>query len=466
MSPPPGSAYSSVVDDLSKDKNFNLSDYPENTNDYSIRLIQIAESDEGELLLYIYQPSAGALDLTLTSIRFSPDIEAADMRDYAVTLLNSRGTLLKYKVEGFTVKENATRYYNITAVHRRYDKLADGGTISGNQYKRIAVKFAQLWTAVTVNGTVTYSMEEVDVVELTGLYYKSVRVKDGYNFVSKYSCDSHFIAFTTDVRIDKLLEADVSFKYRSVDVGIYDHPDYGEWHSETKTVKYKEQGGTSGNHWSNEKRTWDRIMSAKEYVDNFPSELPDELKSEIKKQQWVLSYYETQYESDTGGVFGWLNYVTGGAIFGRNLYHYTEVSDVTVLRLKFITDGEVYNLGVVSNIGGTSDIVYDEGGGFWDDVKDKINDVKDKISSSLKDLLNKGKSILGKVQWWQWLVIALTVIIVAVVVICVIFPAAGKLIIKLITAPFKAISNAVKKRKEEKAQREAANKKKQKGKKK
>ena len=444
------SAYSNVLDDLSKDKSFNVLDYPEDPNDYSIQLIQIAESDEGELLFYIYQPSAGALDLTLKSIRFSPDIEGTAFRDYEVTLLNSNKALLKYRVEDFTVRENTTRYYNITAVHRKYDKLVDGGTISGNQYTGIAVRFAQLWTAVTANGTVTYSMEEQDVVELTGFVYGTVRLKDGYNFISSYSCDSHFVAFTTDVRIDKLLEADVSFKWRTCDVGIYDHPDYGEWQSKTNKVTYKEQGGTSGNHWSNRTRTWDRIMSAREYVDNFPSDVPDNVAKDIKKQKWVLSYHETQYESETGGVMGFLSYL--GGVFGDNLYHYTEVSDVTILRLKFITDGVVYNLGVVSNIGGKSDVVHDEGGGFWDDMQDKVK-------SYFNDLLNKVKSRVSKIKWWQWIVLVVAVLIVVLVIICVIFPAAGKLVIKAITAPFRAIAKARKKRKEKKAQRNAATKK-------
>ena len=49
------SNFSSVLADLQKDSNFDLADYPENPKDYSIKVIQIAESESGNLFLYTYQ---------------------------------------------------------------------------------------------------------------------------------------------------------------------------------------------------------------------------------------------------------------------------------------------------------------------------------------------------------------------------------------------------------------------------
>ena len=43
--------YSSVIEDLRKDSNFNFGDYAENPKDYSIQVIQIAESTDGELFI-------------------------------------------------------------------------------------------------------------------------------------------------------------------------------------------------------------------------------------------------------------------------------------------------------------------------------------------------------------------------------------------------------------------------------
>ena len=50
--------------------------------------------------------------------------------------------------------------------------------------------------------------------------------------------------------------------------------------------------------------------------------------------QWILRFTETDYTVSTGSVV---------SMFG------TEVSEVTILRLYFETDGKLYNLGVVDN---------------------------------------------------------------------------------------------------------------------
>lgn len=52
--------YSGVLDDLKKDSSFDESFYPVVANDYSLQMIQIAESVNGELFLYVYQPSGQA----------------------------------------------------------------------------------------------------------------------------------------------------------------------------------------------------------------------------------------------------------------------------------------------------------------------------------------------------------------------------------------------------------------------
>ena len=418
------SEYSSVLNDLSKDKSFNVLDYPEDNKDYSIKLIQIGESAEGELFIYVYQPSAKAFDLTLQTIRFSPDRDGKEFRDYKLSLLNSNDTLFKYRVENYTVKEANTRYYNITAVHRQYVGAIDSGK---ELYSGIAVKVAQLWTAVTVGNTVAYSMEEEAVIELTGFTYGTMRLDDGHNFISNYACDSHFVAFSTDVDIDTLLEADVAFKHRTIDVGIYNHPDYGDWQSKQVTVTYKEQGTTSGNHWNNSKRTWDRIMSSSEYINKFPiNSIPSDVAKDIKKQQWVLSYYETKYEDETGGVIGFVSYIK--SVFGNNVKHSTEVSDVTILRLKYITDGVVYNLGVVSNKSGSSAVVADDSKTFFDKAKDAVIGF---FTNTIKDIWNK---TFGSLNWWQWILVALAVVVAIIVVLFVVFPAAGRALISLFSS--------------------------------
>ena len=44
---------SSVLDDLGKDRAFNASAYPKKRDDYSLKVIHLAESTSGELFLYV-----------------------------------------------------------------------------------------------------------------------------------------------------------------------------------------------------------------------------------------------------------------------------------------------------------------------------------------------------------------------------------------------------------------------------
>ena len=60
--------YTSALHDLQTDKNFMPSVYPDNPNDITIQLIQIAESENGELFAYTYQPCQKTTYLVATEI--------------------------------------------------------------------------------------------------------------------------------------------------------------------------------------------------------------------------------------------------------------------------------------------------------------------------------------------------------------------------------------------------------------
>lgn len=440
--------YSTVLDDLKKDNSFNIGDYPANTKDTSINLIQIAESKDGELFLYVYQPSANAYGTTLTSIRMSTSYEGGVWSDYALTRVDSSGTLAKYKVENFTVSEKSTRYYNITAIHRKYNKLIDGGTVTGDHDTEIAYEVAQCWTVVTVNNSVIYSMEYADVVEISKPVFGTVRYKDGQGWLHSYAVDAHFIAFSvTNWSVDSLLEADVEFKEATKKNGTWSN-NTGEATPNKVTVTYEEYGGTTGAHsFNSQRRTWDRIQTGANFAATCEP-LDDGVRSEVRKYDWVLCYYETDYENYTGGTFGFINQV-GAWLNLNNESTCTIVSDVTIMRLKFVSEGETYNLGVVSNKGGTSEIKGDDSSTFWEDVKDTVWD--------------KIKSWFSSVPWWAWIIIAFAAVIVGVALLCYFVPAAANIVLSilkgigkfllsalngllwLISAPFKGIAALVRK---------------------
>ena len=101
---------SNVLDDLKRDPDFKVEDYPENPEDYSLKVITIAESTSRELLVYVYQPAAATTPLTATSINISQSHKAIQFHNYTLTLLNQDGVFYKYKVDDFVVQNQYVRY--------------------------------------------------------------------------------------------------------------------------------------------------------------------------------------------------------------------------------------------------------------------------------------------------------------------------------------------------------------------
>ena len=99
-------SYSNVLDDLKKDKNFNIEDYPEKADDYSLNVIQIAESENGELFVYVYRPSNRTRDYKAKYINMSlhnRTDKALSYSLYSLSWVNSDGVFDKYIVNNFKV---------------------------------------------------------------------------------------------------------------------------------------------------------------------------------------------------------------------------------------------------------------------------------------------------------------------------------------------------------------------------
>ena len=400
------SRYKSALTDLQTDSKFNVADYPENYEDTSIYVIQVAESEDGELFIYTYQPCQNTIYLVATEINMSLSDSVNGTKIYKLTLCNISGVFGKYVVNDFTVGSAKTRYYNISTIYRPSDKILDGPSYNNNKSRGFEV--GQLWTAVSMNDTVYYSMETVDVLEIRNCVYGSIRVPNGYNWLYSYSCDMHIIAFSTDIKMDNLLEADVAFDYRSVDKSMYG-TDYGEWQSNTVTVTYKESSGTSGSHpFHSVKRTWDKIQSSSDFLNTMTSfgiEASDKIRDDIKKTDWVLAFWDTPYVDETGGALGWLTWI--GNVFGNDYMHYTQITDATVIRLEYIKDGVTYNVGVVSDKSGDYEVV---GGG-----DETFGDTVEKFfTKTLKNFFN---GTIGGLKLWHWLLIAVAVIVVIVIIV-------------------------------------------------
>lgn len=390
------SKYTSVEEDLLQDSSFNLDAYPTINGDYSLQVIQIAESNEKELFVYVYQPSSYISDLRATSINISTGInENVKYVNYTLDYIDSYNTIYKYKVNDLVVKNDALRYYDITSIFRKWSIVLDEETGNDNEVNEVSYAVSKLFTASTVNGEVSYTCIESETVEITNKYVGFIRYLNGFWLYSD-SCDSHFVAFSTDYQIDKLMEADLTY---IAEIGS-GSPATGSWNvdnTETiiKTIYADEEVTSDITGPFGHTYTWNRIESASEFIET--EDLTEDAKNNLQNMQWVLRFAETDY-TEYNGMF-------------NPHYEATRISEVTILRLKFESNGVVYNLGVIDN-------------------KQSGDDVPDNNQSSP--------------PWWFWLILFCVILII----LCAIFPIVFTIIVNilewllkgiwwLITLPFK-----------------------------
>ena len=357
--------YSNVLDDLKVDENFNQDKYIEDANNNNLQIIQIAESENKELFIYIYQPNiSDNYNLTPTTISISTGInDNAKWELYNLTLLNSNNTLFKYKVEELVVKEDALRYYDITEMHRKFIKGLDAETGNDNIVNEVAIKVAQLWTVCTVEDNSFYNLKETEVVEIKDKFVGFVRYKNNTapSWINKDSVDSHFVAFRTDKNIDKLLEADVEFSSQicitNSDLFVKDK--FGAINKEDVKLTYdkKIEIKPDNNHflWNTNKYSFNEIQTVNEFFESVNltntyehglfnvttvSTLSEASINRIKGMQYVLRFANTDYDHFESAALA-------GPVIIKDTF--TIIENVTILRLKFEHDSVTYNLGIVDN---------------------------------------------------------------------------------------------------------------------
>lgn len=326
--------YTSALYDLQTDKSFMLSAYPDNPKDHDVYLIQIAESEDNELFVYTYQPCQKTTYLIATELNMSlsTSVDGTDL--YPLELINVSGTLCKYKVDGVRVSSAAVRYYNITSIYREWNKDIDPKPDNDNTTNEVSHEVGQLWTVMTTSDGVKYDMSIIDTISVVSKLVGFIRYPNGFHLFGEESCDSHFVAFDTDKRMDKLFEADVSFVKRDAyasPVGIK----WGEYKTKSVELTYDETVSNPADGLNGKKYVWKRIERVSDFIVN--EGLSDDVKDTLRGKQWVLRFYESAYNT-----LSFAEMVSGA-------HMQTEVSEVTILRLKFETNGITYDLGVVDN---------------------------------------------------------------------------------------------------------------------
>ena len=411
--------YSGVMEDLKKDTSFNPGNYPTKADDYSLQIIQLAESSDKELFVYVYQPSGKAKNFKASSINISTTInDSISYLNYKLELLNSNGVFYKYKVSGLTVKDESVRYYAISSIYRPFDESIDKQASGGNTVTEVNYAVNKQYCFGEINGKPYVNCVDIETIVVTDKFVGFVRYPDGFKLYVG-ACDSHFVAFNTNKPMDKLLEADVYYTTQEYSSSwaafVGENETFGNKADKYAYLKYTDKVEHTGGGWFAGTYKWDRIQTVDDFIKNedreqifsgavidvkISSKLTDAALNELKGKKWVLRFTETDYTLWSGqGTYGTFSTIVG---------------DVTILRLKFETDGITYNLGVIDN---------KQTGG-----KEPSNETDIDIS-----LNKRGKMILY-----------LLMLILLIILLAPILPYIIRLVVWIITLPFKGISAAVK----------------------
>lgn len=363
--------YTNAYNDLILMHNFNPDDYSikvgSDTDYYSLELITIAEGVNGELFVYVYQPSAKsdirASHITLGFYNRSSSSEDLNIKDilksevHTLTYLNNYGQFFKYKVDDFKVSTEDVRSYELTDLLRPFNK--DFGDVEPGAENTISAVSYPVGKFFTFTGTSgersSLSVEDIEYITVENKFVGYIEVEqDAYLYDA--AIHLHFVAFSTDIPIDRLIEAYVFYETQ-------------EYHDTWTSAGHKEYWGEIEDHYITiddnstiefevsdgfvTKESFeliDQILPTSKFlnqhitISRFPgfstSEkivFGEEERAELKKTDWVLTFAKTAEEDNTSAN-------------GDTFYSVTRVGNVKLLRLKFETDDKIYNLGVVDNM--------------------------------------------------------------------------------------------------------------------
>ena len=407
--------HSDVLEDLQKDPEFNPEDYPADPNDYSLKVIQVAESENGKLLVYVYNPSRETKNLEASYINMSRDPlteKNPRYKLYGLTLLDSNGVFDKYIVNSLSVLSDVNRYYNIAAIYRSFNSsLGDTNPESVDSTQCKGYSVGCIWGAYTKDGDVVYEARKVDVVDIDILVSGSTRYFNGFKFYLS-SCDSFYVAFDIgNYNVDHIFDADITFKVENFVVqpseyNLFPEPQLLSSETITKTITDLETASNAGGGLFGKKYTWKRISDVDTFIDEVENDgnesFDEKEKEDLLKAKYVFRFLETDYSVIPNGTY--------------NTTYYSTVSSFGILRLHFSTPERTYNLGCVSNLVGADSIPeIDVSGG-------------DNVQNTLEELFAKFKELRDQI------LTILTLVLCAILLIFLVNP-----VIKIIKFVFSVI---------------------------
>ena len=208
----------------------------------------------------------------------------------------------------------------------------------------------------TENGERQYGYTQDKVVIITDKFHGFIRYADGFTLSNVKYTDSHFIAFTTDHKIEDLLEAEIY--YTAVEYDYYQRADKEEikvykevdLNHPVKKISADNKGSNEADGWFGfaHKYEWERIEKLSDFYGAEKDALSSEAKEALERVQsnagkngaWILRFLETRYTVR----------VQSGSIWDFLYYDTISVSDVSILKLTFRTEGITYTMRVVDTM--------------------------------------------------------------------------------------------------------------------
>lgn len=416
--------YTDVLDDLKADPSFDVAQWPHKNGEHTLQVITVAEGADKELFVYVYQPAKESKEYCATYIRLSDTIDdEIAPKDYKLKLLSKNNTLYKYMVEGYTVKSDAVRYYVIVQLARPFINGYDSAAKYDNTISAVPFAVNRQFKFSTINGKTSISALDVETILITDkLVGHVVHEKDQFIQI-KYTY-MHFVAFKSDHDIDDLLEADVAWVTQAYHKNTLTGYSYSTPKDNFVTLYAQNQHEIKYGFGNKQHAVWNEIQSVSDFIssNNINSiyatalvnvaqseKLTDEAKENLRNMDWVLQFYQVD-ETTMRQIFG--------PAAGLTTDHDgVNVTDVTILRLKFVTNGITYNLGVVDN-----------------------------KQTGSKESSNESKIVITPAEGsgWIWTIIAIALLVVLIVLLWPAMPYIAKFLAWLFSLPFKAIGGIAK----------------------
>ena len=351
-----------VISDLMIDRTFDINSYPSINNDYSLQVIQIAETINNTLVVYVYQPSHYSKDLIASHIDISYGFSqnGADLNPniFELEMLSTNGVFDKYIVKDFKVNtSDIDRYYNIVSIYRKFDIDIDDLN-DGLVDKKKAYGVGQQWYCTTINDVVHYEMNTFSYLDVESVYTGYQYMKEGYkwkNLISKKNaCYAWFYIFNPkniivngeekSVDVKHIYDAELSYDIRTVRelrANGGRRYSYGDWTTQKVTLTDNDKMSYNGGGIFAKTFEWNRLMTASDFkqviIDNNGT-INDNLLDYLVDGNYVFSFLETDYAED----------YNASAV---SCYDYSEIQNTTLLRLHFLDNtGKQYDLGVVSDM--------------------------------------------------------------------------------------------------------------------